>query len=189
METEFSIDLLEHLKNEYYNENGGKNNIFKKKQKTEIAKIICSQFPLEILLKNTIYRIKNQNIIYIDYKMFKLFANESIYEETVNYVFYLFNDTITKYGNMNVQLNMDTITVSATERYKDIIILFNKQCVNTQFVYHLNKWCIYNAPSFIDSYLSILKLLIDQNIMQNLTLYSKEESPLLIKKILEPGIE
>ena len=39
METEFSIDLLEHLKNEYYNENGGKNNIFKKKQKTEIAKI------------------------------------------------------------------------------------------------------------------------------------------------------
>jgi len=189
METEFSIDLLEKLKNEYYNEKGGKNTIFKKKQKAEIAEIICSRFPLDVLLKNTIYRIKNQNIIYIDYKMFKLYANERIYEEMVNYVFYLFNDTIYKYGNMNVQLNMDTITVSATERFKDIIVLFNKQCVNTEFVYHLNKWCIYNTPSFIDSYLSILKILIDQNIMENLTLYSKKESPSLIEKLLEHGVE
>ena len=157
MDTYFSIDLLEHLKNEYYNKKGGKNTIFKKKQKTEIAEIICSRFPLDILLKNTIYRIKNQNIIYIDYKMFKLYANESIYEKVVNYVFCLFNDTIHKYGNMNVQLNMDTITVSATERFKNIIILFNKRCINTEFVYHLNKWCIYNTPSFVDSYLSILK--------------------------------
>jgi hypothetical protein len=84
---------------------------------------------------------------------------------------------------------MDTITVSATERFKEILHMFNRKCVNTQFVTKLEKWCIYNTPVFVDSYLSILKIIIDPNILHNLKMYNKKESVLLVQQLLGPREE
>lgn len=180
-----SLNDLKILKEQYYSQNGGKNKIFKEKQKQEIATFICQFFPIEMLVKNTIFRIKNTNTVYIDYTMFKIFANPNNYEYIVNHIFNMLLETIEECESMVIRLNMDTISISATERFKDILHLFNRKCVNTQFINKLNEWCIYNTPLFVESYLSILKIIIDPNILHNLKMYDKIESPQMIQELLE----
>jgi len=184
--SKISLEELEKLKQEYYSQNGGKNKIFKEKQKQEIAAFICTFFPIELLIQNTVYRIKHTNSIYIDYTMFKIYANPSNYEIIVNHTFQLLLNTVEQCGNMTIHLNMDTITVSATERFKEILHIFNRKCVDTLFVTKLEKWCIYNTPVFVDSYLNILKIIIDPNILHNLKMYNKKESVELVQKLLCP---
>ena len=176
------LSELNALRDEYYNDNG-KNLIFKKKQKAEIAKKICNNFDLLFLFKKTIFRIKNTNIVFIDYKFFKIYMNEIIYNDFINYVLYLFDETIKEHNSLVVQLDADTITPSAVERYKPIIVKFNERCVHTNYISYLQKWVIYNVPSFIDSFVNILTIIIHPDILHSLEKYSKEESRGFLEKL------
>ena len=187
MQTNEVYAKLNELKTKYYDDNGGKNIIFKKKQKMEIAQTICSQFDLSILLRKTIYLVNGTDIVFIDYKLFKLYANPKVYPNIVNYTLNMFDATIKKYGRYSVHIDVDTITPSATERYKEIIILFNQSCENTNFMTHLFSWVLYNTPMYIDTFLNIIKSIIDPTAIRLLKQYEKSESVVLLKELNEMG--
>jgi hypothetical protein len=178
------IKELNKLKEDYYRDNG-KNVFFKNKQKIEIAKKICNNFDIFFLFKKTIFRIKDTNIVFIDYKFFKIYMNETIYEQLIDYAKYLFDKTIEMYGSFIIQIDADTITPSAVERYKDIVIKFNDKCKHTEYVNHLQKWVIYNVPTFVDSVVNILVAIIHPDIINRLERYSKKESAIILKDFYE----
>ena len=109
--------------------------------------------------------------------------NESIYNEFINYVLYLFDETILEYNSLVVQIDADTITPSAVERYKPVIVKFNERCVHTNYIGYLQKWIIYNVPTFIDSFVNILTIIIHPDILHSLEKYSKEESVEKLKEL------
>ena len=174
-------DLLAQVnkfKDNYYSKNS-KNMFFKKTQKSECAEQIAQQFDINVLLNNTVYIIGDTNQVFFDYAIFKLYANESNYQQIVDYVLLLFDIIIRKHGTYVTHVNLDTFTVSAAERYKKVIQTFNAACIrNTEFVYtqRLQSWHIYNPPSVIDMIHKILKPFIEPSVFNNARIISKEES-------------
>ena len=64
-----------------------KKNVFQKKaQKYEVAKEITSRFDINMLLQKTAYIIPNTNKVFVNYQMFKQFAQPDNYELFVKYV-------------------------------------------------------------------------------------------------------
>ena len=182
-------DLLAQVnqfKHNYYSKNS-KNMFFKKTQKADCAEKIAQQFDINILLSNTVYIIGDTNQVFFDYSVFKLYANESNYQQIVNYVLFLFDNVIRKHGSYITHVNLDSFTVSAAERYKKVIQTFNAACIcNTEFQYsqRLQSWYIYNPPSVIDMIHKILKPFIEPSVFNNARIISKEESAARLSELL-----
>ena len=79
---------LQKLQNEFYN-NSNKNFFFKNKQKLDCAQNIGNQYDLVTLLNNTFINIPNTNKIFMDYTIFKLFANPNNYDNIISYLYQL----------------------------------------------------------------------------------------------------
>jgi hypothetical protein len=172
------IGQMSKLKEDYYSQNA-KNTFFKKNQKIELAKQMSSTFDINLLLQKTGYIIPGTPNIYFDYTVFKLFANEDNYNLIVSYILNLFQTCITNYGEYIVHVNLDTFTVSAAERYKNLITLFNESCIsNTSIEYSkmLKFWKIYYTPSVIDMITKILKTVLEPEIIKKIIFISKKES-------------
>ena len=182
-------DLLAQVnkfKDSYYSKNS-KNTFFKKTQKADCAEQISQQFDINILLANTVYIVGDTNQVFFDYSVFKLYANESNYQQIVDYVLILFDIVIRKHGSYVTHVNIDTFTVSAAERYKKVIQTFNAACIrNTEFVYtqRLQSWHIYNPPSVIDMVHKILKPFIEPSVFHNARIISKEDSAARLSELL-----
>lgn len=183
-ETNELIDEIENYKEDYYSKNS-KNMIFKKSQKNELAQEISSQFDITRLLNSTAFQIKNTENIYFDYTVFKLFANDTNYNYIIQHVMNLFNNCIVHFNRIVVHVNLDTFSVSAAERYKNIIILFNQACVSTESDYEtkIPNWYIYNTPNVLNMIHRLLKNIIDPNIIKKATMYPKYQSPRLLKEL------
>jgi hypothetical protein len=88
---------LEKFKYKYYDENK-KNVFFKKDQKMDLANKVCTEFDITQLINKTIYIISGTNKIYVDYTIFKLYANPSIFEIIITHVQDLSMRLIQEYG-------------------------------------------------------------------------------------------
>lgn len=187
------VDLLTQMqkfKEDYYSQNS-KNVIFKKNQKLDCARQLNENFDINELLSRTVYII-DKNHVYFDYLVFKLYANEDNYERIVDYVLNIYNYCIENYGDYVIHMNIDTFTVSAAERYKNIIMLFNERCTQGPYDYtavlKYNK--IYFTPNVIDMILKIIKTLLTPEALSKVVYLSKNESKeklenLLLRKILD----
>lgn len=187
------VDLLSQMqkfKDDYYSQNS-KNVVFKKNQKLDCAKQINDKFDINTLLSRTVYIIE-KNHVYFDYLIFKLYANEDNYERIVDYVLKIYDYCIENYGNYIIHMNIDTFTVSAAERYKNIIVLFNEKALKGKYDYtgllKYNK--IYFTPNIIDMILKIIKSLLTQEALTKVIYLSKNESQeklddLLVHKIVD----
>jgi hypothetical protein len=187
------VDLLTQMqkfKEDYYSQNS-KNVIFKKNQKLDCARQLNESFDIDQLLSRTVYII-DKNHVYFDYLVFKLYANEDNYERIVDYVLNIYNYCIENYGDYVIHMNIDTFTVSAAERYKNIIMLFNERCTKGPYDYtavlKYNK--IYFTPNVIDMILKIIKSLLTPEALSKVVYLSKNESKeklenLLLRKILD----
>lgn len=188
-----NMDLLSQMqkfKDDYYSQNS-KNVVFKKNQKLDCAKQINNKFDINTLLSRTIYII-DKNHVYFDYLIFKLYANEDNYEIIVDYILKVYDYCIETYGNYIIHMNIDTFTVSAAERYKNIIVLFNEKALKGKYDYtgllKYNK--IYFTPNVIDIILKIIKSLLTQEALTKVIYLSKNESQeklddLLVHKIVD----
>jgi hypothetical protein len=118
------------------------------------SKLECSQFiweninSREELIRLTIFY--DDNNIYINYPIFKLFAIPDIYEIIVNYIIDIIVELINKNGNYNIHINIDGFTISAAERYRGIVGIMFERVFKTQYVNYLQKIYLYNPPSVID---------------------------------------
>ena len=167
----------EDLQKNYYEENG-KSVIFKNSQKAKCAEYLANNLDMSILLKNTAFIIPNTNKVLLDYTIFKTYAHESIYEMVIQYILNLFSNCIDKYGSFDAHINLKSFTISAAQRYGDIIKLFCSKCLqsNTRYASHINNLVIYNTPSMIDTISKMFRPFINDNVRNRIDLKTVEQS-------------
>lgn len=174
------IENANKIQNNFYCANP-KNSFFKKTQKIECAKTIANNMNLTQLIESTFYNIPNKNIIYFDYNIFKLYGNLDNYTQIVTHLFCLIDYCIGIHGSYEFHINLHLFSISALERYKKLIEMFAQQADNSIY---LQKICIYNSPTFINTILRVLNSILKQDILDKAVFYKKEESTLLIKTLL-----
>lgn len=177
---------IEIFKQQYYTENP-KNTFFKKSQKMDCAQKICEQYSMDDLLNQTAHVIPASGEIFLSYPMFKQYANENNYNIIIEYVFKIINQCIRETGKYVVHVDLNGFTVSAVERYKNIIELFNNYCIQTsdiRYIDYCEKWFIYNPPNVIDMISKLIVPMIHPDILKTLTIYPKKESPYLLDIVL-----
>jgi hypothetical protein len=186
MEKDDLINKLEDMKKDYYAKNS-KNMFFKSKQKLELAENISSALSVDDLLQRTVYVIKDTNKVYIDYTVFKTYANPSIYEKMVRYALFVLDYCIEKFGTYEVYLNLDTFSVSACHRYKDVIETYLNECMKheTPYTEKLITMHLYNIPSVFDNIQKLLTPFIHETVKQKIDLRDKRESPALIAELFK----
>ena len=178
------INQIEEFKTKYYTENK-KNTFFTKTQKNDCAEKICKNFDMTKLLWQTAY-IPQNNQIYIDYTAFKLYANSNNYSVILNHVLYLVNKSITEFNGFEFHINLQGLTVTAIERYKDAIFLFCNQLLSSTSNYSnkIENICFYYSPSIVDGCARVFTPLIDIKIREKIQIYSKEDSCNALAKLL-----
>lgn len=178
------MQKIEELQKDYFSTNS-KNTIFKKKQKLECATNISKCIDLEQALNMTFYNIVNTNIIYIDYTIFKTYAHPEINEIIAIKLINTIQNCIQKYGCFEIYINLETITVSAFERYKNILEIFWKITTeqSIDISSYLNQCIVLNSPSVIDTLKVLMNPFFSKRSKELSRYYSKEESKEIIKNI------
>uniref|UniRef100_A0A6C0D2Z9 CRAL-TRIO domain-containing protein n=1 Tax=viral metagenome TaxID=1070528 RepID=A0A6C0D2Z9_9ZZZZ len=176
---------VEKLQANYYKESQ-KALFFKKQQKEDCANVVSSNFDIEEILRHTVFNIPNTNKVFFDYTIFKMYANTNNSHFIISRVLQLFQESITKYGNFEAHLNLNTFTISAFERYKPIISYFCDEClrINTNYQVDMIGFYIYNTPSMIDMLSTAARPFMDDVIRKKVVLYSKKESEKLISDLV-----
>ena len=184
MSSESLVLLMEKCKDQYY-EGEKKNYFFKKGQKLDCAKKISETFPMEDILKTTVYIIPNTNKIIFNYTIFKLYANESVYNTVIQKVLELYEILINSHNGFEIHVILDTFTITAAERYKNVIKTFCELCTKSPINYtkYLQCMYIYYTPSMIESISVLLKPFLDPSLSERVIYYSKAESPALLEEI------
>jgi len=175
---------MEKCKEDFY-QTENKKTFFKKSQKMDCAKKVSETFPIEKMIDTTIYIIPNTNKIILNYPIFKLYATEKIYPNIIEKIMTLYEILLETYSTYEVHFILDTFTITAAERYKNVINMFCKGCINSRknYIDYLHKMYIYYTPSMIESISTILKPFIDPLVTERLVYYSKAESKSLLEKL------
>lgn len=178
------VEKIEKLKNDFYNDNT-KNMFFKKKQKIECANLITQQMDLNVLLNYTICIIPNTNKIHVDYTIFKTYAHPDIFININNKLIETLNICKQQYGSFEIYVNIETLTVSALERYKDLMQYFSKLCNDSQLNYtdFLNRCVIYNSPSFVENIKLFIFPFLTKRTCEIMEFYNKNQNEEIKKQI------
>jgi hypothetical protein len=186
MSTESLLDAIENYKVNYYQVQGKNSFFFKKTQKLDCAKEISQKFDLVSMINTTIYSIPDTNKIIFNYPVFKLYANPDNYEAIVQGVLNVYDLVLDKYKGFEAHVILDGFTISAAERYKDVIKLFCQKCMNSNNNYAESTQAmhIYYTPSMIESISTLFRPFIDPSINKRMVLHSKNESEELIKTLM-----
>jgi hypothetical protein len=179
------IDKMNSLKDKYYADHK-KNIIFKNAQKLECAKAISSEIDIETILQKTVFIIPNTNKVYLDYTVFKLFANPSNYQVIVDHIFQCFEVAIRQYGDYEAHTNLKSFTVSSIKRYEEIFNLFYQKSYAAQISFSkiIAKLCLYNTPFVIEGTAGMLKSIIDADALSKTVIYKKDNSDQLLAELL-----
>lgn len=182
--TDELIAKMEKFKKDFY-DNEGKNSFFKKTQKIECAKKMSNTFQLNEMIQKTIYVIPSTDKIIFDYTIFKLYACPENYDIIINYVIKIYDFILLQFPAFEVNIILDSFTISAAERYKVIINDFCNKCMNAQTKYSelISKIKIFYTPSMIESITSVLKPFIDKDVLNKMSFVSKAESPQVFKEL------
>jgi hypothetical protein len=180
------LQQLEAAKNDYFTKQK-KNIFFKTRQKSECADAVCSNFDLKTLLHHTMYNIPNTNKVYLNYPIFKQYANENNQEIIVNYFVELLSQSIKEHKMIEFHLNVNTLTVSATERYKKIIELFAQGCLKnaTSFTNSISFLYIYYTPHMFETIFKFVRPFMDPLLVKKIIKYSKNESDVKINDLIQ----
>lgn len=179
--SESLLNDLNKFKNTYYVEN--KPNIFQKKaQKYEVAKAISSRFDINILLQKTVYIIPDTNKLFINYLMFKQFAQPDNYELFVKYVQDLVTILINKKGSFECHLNIDSFTISAAERYKGVIEKFNECEIG--YTDYMDAIYVYNSPTIFEKISKIIFSLLDKPTVNKIRMVNKTDSNIIVANFI-----
>lgn len=181
-----NLEKIQQYQNEYYRTNP-KNTFFKKAQKQECAESICNQFSLEDLMNSTFWIVPNKNQLYFDYRTFKVFGNPAVYSEIVENVLRLCQWCVDEYGTFDIHVNISSFTISAAERYKDLIRLFCDECTrrDTCFSELLNEMNFHNTPNSIDQISKMIMPMLPVEVRPKLRLFKKEQSTEILKQLYE----
>ena len=166
-----TLKQIDELQNTYYSTNG-KNLLFKNKQKMDCASVVCENIPIEQLIGKAVYILTDTNKIFFDYTVFKTFAHPTNFHYIADTIIYFFNDCVAKYSLFELHVNLESLTVSALERYKEIIKYFCAKCAaaNARYSSKIENIYVHNCPKTFDNILTVLKPFIDPEIVGKIAL-------------------
>jgi hypothetical protein len=175
---------IEQLQTKYYEDNK-KNTLFKNSQKTKCAEYLTSQLDINVLLEKTSFIIPGTPIVFLDYLVFKTYAHPTIYDQISQYIVNLLTLCIQTHRTFEVHINLKSFTISAAQRYVDIIKRFCSMCLqsDTQYAANINKLVIYNAPSMIDAISKMFRPFINERVRDRIELVNAEKSAEILKNI------
>jgi hypothetical protein len=119
--------------------------------------------------------VKEPNAIYFDYPTFKTFAQADMYNDFTNYTMYLMNNCISKHGSFEMHLNLKSFSVTAAQRYLELIRMFCTQCLqsDTEFSKLLTKMYVYNSPRILGSISSFFVGFVDEQVRSKIEFIKK----------------
>lgn len=163
------------LQEEYYDKNR-KNIFFKKNQKNDCANLVLSNIDKTTLFSKTLFIIPNKNSIYFDYMMFKTYMTVDIYDDFLDYSYELMYNWIHTIEFYEMHFNIQSLSISGFERYREIIDrIFKRYPPVSENYIKMSKIYVYYTPSIIENIMQILTPLI-QHIRDKIVIYSKQES-------------
>jgi hypothetical protein len=121
----------------------------------------------------------------MNYSIFKLFANDAVYYQMIQRVFFLYDQNISQYGNYFLIINLDGFTISAAERYRDFITLFSNICMasDKKYTSFVEKVQILNTPHVFDTIIKMFKPFIAKEISGLIEPLSKQQSVSILQEI------
>jgi len=181
--TDFLANISK-LQNEYYSENG-KNMVFKKGQKLACASNVADEVGIDELLDRTVFIIPNTKKIFIDYTIFKLYSTPENSTTFINRVCDVYEESIRRFGYIEVHINFNTVTVSAVERYKTILqqYFLVSNCRPTIYYDFLTKLYVYNIPSFFEMVIQIARPFLRPEAIKKLVTYDKNRGDEELRKL------
>jgi hypothetical protein len=176
---------IEALKNDFYSTTG-KPVLFKNTIKKQCATMVSNEIGIDTLLAHSIFVLPNTNKIFFDYTRFKLYANPDNYKQIVGFISEKIRACVYHYGTYEVHANLDTFSVSACHRYKEVIQLFCNYCIsaNSDYSNELTHMYIYYTPSMFHQISAILRPIIDVSILSKLVIYDKGVSAAAIQGLV-----
>ena len=155
-------EQLESYKNQFYSDKK-KNNFFKSKQKLDCATAISKKIPIEQLLTNSIYIVPDSNYIYIDYPIIKLFLCPDVYDHVSDHMLKLNQIVVASYGHFNIRVDLKSFTITAAQRYNDLIQKFCKLYLNNEgHSNNIRKIQIYNRPTVMEVLINMFSSFISK---------------------------
>ncbi len=139
-------EKLFQFREKYYKENK-KNTFFKNSQKMACAEEITKTFSVNELLNRGVYMENNK--IFVDYPLIKTFVNPTIYSNILQHVEYLTGVILSQYEYFEIHLNIQSFTMTAAQRYNELIKAFCNIYLNSQYEEKLKHIYIMNPPNII----------------------------------------
>ena len=169
-----STDMMATIKSlqEQYYKNNNKNSFFKRTQKYECADLVSNKVGIDTMLEKCIYVFDN-NKIFINYLIFKMFANPNNYHDISVFLVNNINDCIQKYKTFEIHINLDSLTISAIERHRQVIMGVAEHGQNNGYDKYLTNMELYNTPSFITTTTSILSSFISPKVTELVQIHNK----------------
>jgi hypothetical protein len=171
------VNRIKEIQDNYYSKNK-KNTIFKNKQKLDCANAVCNAIPIDYLISQTIYIIPNTDKIFLDYTIFKLFANTDNFNQIIDNIFVTIKNCVDSFSTFEIYINLDTFTISALERYKVVIKDFIDKCIssNTKYSENIINLYICNVPKTFDAIIKTMKPFIEKQVYEKIKLWDDSTS-------------
>jgi hypothetical protein len=182
-------DLIEQINKirKHYASSNSKGMGLSNKYKIDCAKMVLNEIDVNTLLKSTIIIIPDSHQLFFDYIIFKSFIIPELYDTIINYIINRIITAIQKYGKIEIHVNLNTLTVSAYNRYKDCINTYTSKLYSSipNFQEALVAMHLYNIPSCIDTIAQLIDPFIHPETRNKMIKYDNISSEKAINTILE----
>ena len=186
IETEDLLERINKMRDDYATDN--KSWLFSsKKYKNDCANKILGSINVERLLSSTVIILPNTHHIFFDYTVFKTYAVPELYETIIQYAISKIYHCINTFGKYEMHINLQSFSVSAFTRYKDIIEMYSNECNTNHTGLHekIKNMHVYNVPSTIETISQLIGPLLPSLIKDRVIKYDKLSSEKSIKTIME----
>jgi hypothetical protein len=146
---------------------------------------VCKNYNIQELLNDTVYIVKNKNILFIDYQIFKMYMVKEIYNLIIQHFIETLTTLLKSYSTFEVHVNLKGLTVSSLQKYSGIFSIFYDTCNirNIVFSHFITRCCLYNISSSIDTISKIIKQFVDDSVKKTVVFYNERETENVLKNI------
>jgi hypothetical protein len=169
MEQDDIMSKINSAKEQFYSDHQ-KNIFFKKQQKFDCATKIMAGLDLNDVLSK-VFMVSEDAIVF-NYTLFKSVAHPDYYPNMADYLFMISANLIDTFGSYRIVINCHGVTISAIERYKELVSMVSKKGLENDkgLLKKLSIIHICNPPSFVDHGLKILIPLVDNNLWTKISI-------------------
>jgi CRAL/TRIO domain len=146
---------------------------------------VCKNYNIQELLNDTVYIVKNKNILFIDYQVFKMYMVKDIYNLIIQHFIERLTTLLKSYSTFEVHVNLKGLTVSSLQKYSGIFSIFYDTCniQNIVFSQFITKCCLYNISNSIDAISKIIKQFVDDSVKKTVVFYNERETENILNSI------